>query len=115
MPVERHEVRRSEREGLGVSRVHPAGPVQRCCARHQAQRDYRGHPGEPVKVFYLPRQPTNCSGIGTDDPGFGETFYTGSFNDGFEHADTRVTVPVAQMTAKPGVPGRCWPTSGCIA
>lgn len=67
--------------------------------------NYRAdHPGEPVKIFYMPPSLNEAFRYLDDyDPRFGDTFYTGSFNDGFDHAKTlaAITVPVAQIHVKP--------------
>lgn len=63
----------------------------------QSVLTYRArHPHEPVKVFYMPPVMNELwRGLQTYDPRFGQTFYDGSWNDGFDQAEalTRINVP----------------------
>lgn len=58
--------------------------------------DYRSkHPGEPVKIYYMPPVMNELfRGFNSYDPRFGDTFYTGSWNDGFDHAETLSNISV---------------------
>jgi len=51
--------------------------------------DYRArHPKEPVKIFYMPPVMNEfLRGLNNYDPRFGEAFYDGSWDNGFDHAD----------------------------
>jgi pimeloyl-ACP methyl ester carboxylesterase len=72
--------------------------------KNSALRYHRDHPGEPVKIFYMPPSLNELfRAMETYDPRFGDAFYTGSFDDGFDHAATlsQVTCPVAQIHVKP--------------
>lgn len=54
------------------------------------------HPGDPVNILYMPPEMNELfRGLNHYDPRFGDTFYTGSWNDGFDHADalTRIQSP----------------------
>lgn len=54
------------------------------------------YPQEPVKVFYMPPVMNELwRGLHTYDPRFGASFYDGSWNDGFDHADalSHIRVP----------------------
>lgn len=54
------------------------------------------HPGEPVKIFYMPPvMNESMRALDSYDPRFGEAFYDNSFHDGFDHAETlsQITVP----------------------
>lgn len=65
---------------------------------------HESHPGEPVRIFWMPPSLNELfRAMDSYDPRFGEAFYTGSFDEGFDHADTlsRITVPVAQIHVKP--------------
>jgi pimeloyl-ACP methyl ester carboxylesterase len=51
------------------------------------------HPGEPVVIYYMPPVMNEVfRGFNTYDPRFGETFYNGSWNDGFNHADALANI-----------------------
>lgn len=54
------------------------------------------HPDEPVKIWYMPPVMNEMfRGMNHYDPRFGDAFYTGSWDDGFDVADTlaRITEP----------------------
>lgn len=54
------------------------------------------HPTEPAKVFYMPPVLNELlRGLHNYDPRFGQAFYDGSWNDGFDQADAlaRISVP----------------------
>jgi pimeloyl-ACP methyl ester carboxylesterase len=54
------------------------------------------HPQEPVVLWYMPPLMNEMfRGLHHYDPRFGETFYTGAWNDGFDHAEAlrRIDVP----------------------
>lgn len=72
--------------------------------KNTAQRYRRRHPGAPVKIFFMPPVLNELfRALGSYDPRFGDAFYTGSFDAGFDHAETlsRITAPVAQIHVKP--------------
>lgn len=55
-----------------------------------------GHPGEPVKIFYMPPDLNEMlRPMDAYDPRFAEAFYDNSFHRDFDHAATlsRITVP----------------------
>lgn len=60
-------------------------------------REHRArHPGKPVRIFYMPPAMNEFfRGLDTYDPRFGDRFYDGSWDDGFDHADAlaRITIP----------------------
>lgn len=54
------------------------------------------NPDEPVKIFYMPPVMNEfLRGFNTYDPRFGQAFYDGSWDEGFDHAGTlsRISVP----------------------
>jgi pimeloyl-ACP methyl ester carboxylesterase len=54
------------------------------------------HPQEPVILWYMPPLMNEFfRGLHSYDPRFGETFYTGAWNNGFDHAEAlrRIRVP----------------------
>lgn len=64
--------------------------------KKQALDYHEKHPGEPVRLFYLPPSINELfRAMDSYDPRFGETFYDGSFNRDFDHADilSRIEVP----------------------
>lgn len=56
----------------------------------------RAHPGRPIRYWFLPPSLNETFRALDDyDPLFGEAFYTGAWNDGFDHAEilSRLTGP----------------------
>lgn len=61
-----------------------------------AQKQRAQHPGQPVKYSYMPPGMNELMrGLNSYDPHFGEAFYTGTWDRGFDHADTltRIRLP----------------------
>ena len=58
--------------------------------------EYRAkHPDEVVKIYYMPPIMNEIfRGLNTYDPRFGDTFYTDSWNTGFDHAETLANIQV---------------------
>ena len=58
--------------------------------------EYRAkHPDEAVKIYYMPPIMNEIfRGLNTYDPRFGDTFYTNSWNTGFDHAETLAKIHV---------------------
>jgi pimeloyl-ACP methyl ester carboxylesterase len=58
--------------------------------------EYRAkHPDEAVKIYYMPPIMNEIfRGLNTYDPRFGDTFYTDSWNTGFDHAETLANIQV---------------------
>ena len=58
--------------------------------------EYRAkHPDEAVKIYYMPPIMNEIfRGLNTYDPRFGDTFYTNSWNTGFDHAETLANIQV---------------------
>lgn len=58
--------------------------------------DYRAkHPGEPVKLWIMPPGMNEVfRGLNSYDPRFGETFYTGSWNDGWDEQATMAAIEI---------------------
>jgi pimeloyl-ACP methyl ester carboxylesterase len=64
--------------------------------KQSALKYHANHPGEPVKIFYMPPEMNESfRALDSYDPRFGEAFYDNSFHDGFDHAETlrRISVP----------------------
>lgn len=60
------------------------------------------HPADPVKIYYAPPQLNELfRGLHRYDPRYGEAFYTGSWDEGFDHADAlaRIAVPAVLIHA----------------
>lgn len=70
----------------------------------QQARDYhRDHPGEGVKWALMPPlMNESMRALGRYDPRFGDTFYTGTWDYGWDHAETlsRITVPTTLVHTK---------------
>jgi pimeloyl-ACP methyl ester carboxylesterase len=71
----------------------------------QAVKAYRrAHPGEPVEVGVLPNDTVRLFLRGMDqfDPRFGAAFHEGTWNEGFDHAETldRITCPALLIQAE---------------
>ena len=70
----------------------------------QQARDYhRDHPGEGVKWALMPPlMNESMRALGRYDPRFGETFYTGTWDEGWDHAETlsRIAVPTTLVHTK---------------
>ena len=58
--------------------------------------EYRAkHPDDAVKIYYMPPIMNEIfRGLNTYDPRFGDTFYTDSWNTGFDHAETLANIHV---------------------
>jgi len=58
--------------------------------------EYRAkHPDDAVKIYYMPPIMNEIfRGLNTYDPRFGDTFYTDSWNTGFDHAETLANIQV---------------------
>lgn len=70
----------------------------------QQGRDYhRAHPGAGPRWWALPPlMNESFRALGQYDPRFGDAFYTGSWDEGWDHADTlaRITVPTTLVHTK---------------
>lgn len=70
----------------------------------QQARDYHlDHPGTGVKWWSMPPlMNESFRALGQYDPRFGNAFYTGSWDEGWDHADTlsRITVPTTLVHTK---------------
>lgn len=68
----------------------------------QAIRYRESHPDRPLKLYFMPPVFTNLFvAMDAYDPRFGEAFYTGSFHEGFDHAETlqHIQVPAVLIHA----------------
>lgn len=71
-----------------------------------AQRYSEKHPGEEVKIFFLPSSITQIFHYGVDyDPQYGEHFYDLSWNNGYTHEEilSRIEVPCVYLHAKESI------------
>src|SRR5690606_16009969 len=61
----------------------------------QAIRYRQEHPDRPFKLFFMPPVFNHSfASLNEYDPRFGDAFYTGSFHDGFDHAETLRSIRV---------------------
>ena len=80
------------------------GGLQPAMTRHMLAHRVK-HPNDPVRLYYMPPLLNEVfRGLNRYDPRFGEAFYRGTFDEGFDHAQAlgRIKLPAVLIHANWG-------------